>query len=402
MQINGNADGSVSDATKAELVRRAHELVPLLTEKAAATAAARQLLPEVVDALRDAELLSLGAPSSVGGHPVDLDTFFEVAREFGAGCASTAWVWQIWTLHSWFNGLLPDEVQRELYANGPDAIFSSAVNPSGAVVKEVDGGYMLSGLWRFSSGVDYADWMMMGIELPGARTSAGAFVMLIVPKSEVEVIDDWYVMGLKGTGSKSVRIDTPVFVPEHRILNIFGSGGAGMWDSDDPRASYRIPVPIAIGFVQAGAFVGMARAVVDEFAREMAVKTDSLSAARKAENATIQLRIGEAAAEADAALHLARAGQRELLACGARGEGLTDEQRATFRLHQCYCVELARRSISRLYEISGTATMGIDSRMLRQFNDVYAGAKHYTHRWDEYAESYGRVLMGLPANAIQR
>jgi hypothetical protein len=72
-----------------------------------------------------------------------------------------------------------------------------------------------------------------------------------------------------------------------------------------------------------------------------------------------------------------------------------------YRLHQCYCVELARRAVTRLFEVSGTATLSSTSALFRRFSDVYAGVKHYTNRWDEYTESYGRVRVGLPANALQ-
>jgi 3-hydroxy-9,10-secoandrosta-1,3,5(10)-triene-9,17-dione monooxygenase len=134
----------------------------------------------------------------------------------------------------------------------------------------------------------------------------------------------------------------------------------------------------------------------------MRVREDSLTRASKSERASIQMRIGEAAAEIDAALHLARSSQAEMLAIGARGETLTPEQRAVYRLHQTYDVELARRAVSRLFEISGTTAMFQGASMLRRFNDVWTGSKHFSHRWDEYTESYGRVRLGLEANAIQR
>jgi len=386
----------------AELINRARSLTPLLAEHAAETAELRHVSPTVVDALREAELLSLGTPAPLGGHDVDLETMFEIGYEFGRGCTSTAWCWQIWTLHSWFTGFMAPEAQQEIYADGADVIISSGYNPFGSKVEVVDGGSMISGRWSFSSGVDHAKWVVLGAKLPGANRPAGALSLLMfVPRDQVQIDDDWFVSGMKGTGSKSVFIDEPVFVPEYRYLDMHGAEN-GPAKSLYGRVSYGLPSAVSMGFVVVSPFIGAARAVLDDFCEQMSVREDSLTHTAKSDKASIQIRIGEAAAEVDAASHLARSSQAEMMAVGARGETLTAEQRARYRLHQTYDVELARRAVTRLFEISGTAGMFLGSPMLRRFDDIYAGAKHFSHRWDEYTESYGRVRLGLEANAIQR
>lgn len=394
--------GRAGDDLAGDLVRRARELAPLLAERSAEAAELRSLPVDVVDALREAQLLSLGPPAALGGHDVDLDTMLDVAYEIGRGCASVGWCWQIWTLHSWFTGYLSEEGQAEVFARGADTIISSGYNPGGAIAERAEGGWRLSGRWSFSSGVDHADWVLLGATLPGVERTADALVsLLVVPRDDVQVQDTWFVMGLKGTGSKSLAIDEPVFVPDHRVLDMDGAEHGPAIERYG-RASYGMPPAMATGFVGAAPLVGAARGALDEFCEQMQVSKDSLTAASRASKATLQLRIGESAAEIDAATWLARAGQRELLELGARRASLTPEQRATIRLHQCYTAELARRAITRLYDASGTATMAATSPMWRRVSDVEAGMKHFTHRWDEYAESYGRVRLGLEANAILR
>ena len=44
---------------------------------------------------------------------------------------------------------------------------------------------------------------------------------LLVPASQVQILDDWHVAGLQGTGSSSVRI-TDLEVPAHRYLSLPG------------------------------------------------------------------------------------------------------------------------------------------------------------------------------------
>jgi alkylation response protein AidB-like acyl-CoA dehydrogenase len=403
--VNVDAETSVADARQrlsADLIERARALVPLLADKAAETAELRQLHPDVMAALAEAELLSLGPPASIGGHDVDLDTMFEIAYEFGRGCTSTAWVWQIWTLHAWFSGFLDPKAHDEVFAGGPDTIISSGYNPAGAVVELVDGGCMLSGRWGFSSGVDHADWMLLGAILPGVKRPDGALgLLMFVPKSAVRIDDDWYVMGLKGTGSKSVVIDEPVFVPEHRWLDMH-EAETGPAKTIYNRLSYGLPSAISMGFVVVAPFIGAGQALVDDFTGDMKVRRDNITRAARSDKVALQMRIGEAAAEVDAALTLARTGQRELLEIAARDEVLTPEQRATYRLHQVYNVELARRAAARLFETSGTSALWSASPLVRRFSDIHAGAKHFSHRWDEYTESYGRVRLGFEANAIQR
>jgi alkylation response protein AidB-like acyl-CoA dehydrogenase len=395
-------DGVSREALSEELISRARGLTPLVAEHAAETESLRHISPTVVDALRDAELLSLGTPAPLGGHDVDLETMFEIGYELGKGCTSTGWCWQIWTLHSWFTGFMGTEAQHEIYADGADVIISSGYNPAGSKVELADGGCMLSGRWAFSSGVDHARWVVLGAMIPGVKRPAGALSLLMfVPKDSVRVDDDWHVMGLKGTGSKSVVIDEPIFVPEHMYLDMHGAEN-GPAKTVYGRTSYGLPSAVSMGFVVVSPFIGAARAVLDGFSDDMRVREDSLTHTSKSDKASIQMRIGESAAEIDAALHLARSSQAEMLAIGARGETLTPEQRAAYRLHQTYDVELARRAVTRLFEISGTAGMFQGSPMLRRFNDIYAGSKHFSHRWDEYIESYGRVRLGLEANAIQR
>jgi 3-hydroxy-9,10-secoandrosta-1,3,5(10)-triene-9,17-dione monooxygenase len=385
----------------AELVERASGLVDLLAEAAPEAEALGKVSPRVMEALAEAELLSLGPPAEFGGHDVDIDTMFEVGYQLGRGCMSTAWCWQIWTLHSWFGGHLASvDAAREIFAGGASTVISSGYNPRGAVVEAADGGCMLSGRWMFSSGVDHADWVILGANLPDAERPAGALnLMLFVPREQVTINEDWDVFGLRGTGSKSVSIEKPVFVPESRFLDLYrAEEGPGF--ERYGRASYALPVDVAIGFVVVSPFVGAARAVLDDFVEETRGKTDSFTSARKAEQSHIQVRIGESAVEVDEALRMSRMATREMLGLARSGQSLSAEQRSRLRMASVYDVELARRSSTRLFEISGTAGMFEGSPMVRRFRDIQTGSKHFSFRWDELTESYGRVRVGLPPSSV--
>jgi alkylation response protein AidB-like acyl-CoA dehydrogenase len=386
-----------------DLVARARSLAPFLADRADEATRLRHVSPAVFEALGEAGLLSVGPPTAFGGANVDIDTMFEMAYELGRGCASTAWCWAVWTLHSWYMGYAPHELQQELFAEGPDVIIASSYNPNGATVEMTDGGCLLSGSWVFSSGIDYARWIMLGALLPGMVRPLGAVVhWMLVPREQVRVIDNWHVMGLKASGSKAFAIDEPVFVPKHRFLEMHrAEHGPAMTVFGRP--SYGVPNEVSIIHCTLAPFIGAAQAAIDVLSEDLRDRKNSLSGASKAEAVNIQLRIGEAAAEVAAARSLGRNDLREMLAFGATGRGLSlsAEERAAYRRNQTYNLLLARRAVTRLFEVSGTAGMFETSPMQRIFCDVYAISKHIFHLWDEHAENYGRVRLGLDATALQ-
>lgn len=394
------ADVATGQQLSTELVERARGLVDFLAEKAPETEALRQVSPDVIEALDRADLFAVGAPATFGGPDIDLDTMFEMGYELGRGCTSAAWCWGLWAAHSWYMGYATQEAQEELYADGPDLRLSSGVKSEGAVVELVDGGCLLSGKWGLSSGIDHAQWVMVGAQLPNAGASADQLAsLMLVPRSQVTIEDDWYVMGLKGTGSKTVVIEAPVFVPEHRFLLLDGAEN-GPAKATHGRASYGLPPQMPIVYITASPLIGAARAAVDTLSEQMKSRRHSFTGARRLESVGLQMRIAEAAAEVNAAAGLARTDLRDLLRMGARGETMSTELRATTRLHHCYIAKLARQAVERLYEVSGTAGMYSHAPMQRLFSDVYTGSKNIGFPWDEMAESYGRVRLGLKPNGM--
>ncbi len=293
------ADVATGQQLSTELVERARGLVDFLAEKAPETEALRQVSPDVIEALDRADLFAVGAPATFGGPDIDLDTMFEMGYELGRGCTSAAWCWGLWAAHSWYMGYATQEAQEELYADGPDLRLSSGVKSEGAVVELVDGGCLLSGKWGLSSGIDHAQWVMVGAQLPNAGASADQLAaLMLVPRSQVTIEDDWYVMGLKGTGSKTVVIEEPVFVPEHRFLLLDGAEN-GPAKATHGRASYGLPPQMPIVYITASPLIGAARAAVDTLSEQMKSRRHSFTGARRLESVGLQMRIAEAAAEVE-------------------------------------------------------------------------------------------------------
>ncbi|MEK7215661.1 MAG: acyl-CoA dehydrogenase family protein, partial [Chloroflexota bacterium] len=200
------------------LLERAAALVPTLRERAAATELARQILPETLDDLWRLGLLRAGVPERFGGFDIPHGTMFELAEELARGCPSTGWCYGIWTIHNWWIGHFPPQVQEEYFANGPDVLNSSAVNAREGTAEPVPGGYRVTGHWTYSSGCDAASWVMLGATGPSGP------IWLLMPRPDYRIVDNWYVSGMRGTGSKDIEA-TAVFVPKYRTMDPDAAGG---------------------------------------------------------------------------------------------------------------------------------------------------------------------------------
>ena len=114
-------------------------------------------------------------------------------------------------------GVDPKEAQIDVGGDDPEAVAASSLAPREAA-RRVPGGWRLSGHYPFSSGCDYAQWAIIGAFL-GPKGDPWGVADLLVPLAEVEIVDDWQVLGLLGTGTKSLVLEDG-FAPEHRSVMV--------------------------------------------------------------------------------------------------------------------------------------------------------------------------------------
>jgi alkylation response protein AidB-like acyl-CoA dehydrogenase len=238
-------------------LERALALVPRLAERAPAAAAARQLPAETIAEYHAAGILRILQPRRFGGMQGRFSLFSRIVEELTYGCASSAWVYAVLAEHQWIIAQYPEPAQVDVWGGDPAAVASSSLAPREAA-RRVSGGWRLSGRYPFSSGCDHAQWAIVGAFL-GEKGDPRGIAYLLVPLAEVEIVDDWRVLGLLGTGSKSLVLDD-VFVPEHRhvmVSDLFAGTPPGALAHPDypvlraPRGflvSYSLPpVAIALG-----------------------------------------------------------------------------------------------------------------------------------------------------------
>lgn len=376
-----------------ELVRRAAELVPALRERAARAEKLRQPLKEIIDALHAAGLLRAAQPARFGGLGLDFDVVFDVAAELGRGCGSTAWCYSIWASHNWLAGMFPERAQEEYWAGSPDTLSSTSFNPSRGRVTPVEGGYQVSGQWDFSSGCDAASWALVIGNGPDGP------LMLMLPKCDYRIEDVWFVSGLRGTGSKDIVIEN-AFVPDYRSVSMQDlrearSPGRAVHNTPN----YRIPLRSILSFTLSAPIVGMAQGAVETFEAYMRVGVSAREGKKLAQAASIQMRLGEAAAEVWAARSITQQDCQEIFAKARRSEAPTLDDRARYRRDQAYVAKLCVQAVNRLFEASGGHALFDSSPLQRFHRDIHAAAHHFSLSWDAVAEQYGRARLGLLLNS---
>ena len=385
--------GDASALPKAEraLLDKALALIPRLAERAPACTAARTVLPETIADFHEAGILNILQPRRFGGLQGRFSLFSRITEELTFGCASSAWVYAVLAEHQWIIAQYPEQAQIDVWGDNPLAVASSSLAPR-APAKKVAGGWRLSGKFPFSSGCDYAQWAILGAFL-GAAGDAHSVAYLLVPLSDIEIVDDWQVLGLAGTGSKSLLL-REVFVPEHRcvmVSDLFAGTPPGAAVHPDypvvraPRGflvSYSLP-PVAIA---------TARRALDYVCRDLSTRL-SRGVMKMAESEVVQMTIGEAAAAIDAATLLLHYGRDASTDAVSSGRKITAAEALRARRDMVYAQHQVGWAMERLCELSG-ARWVYDSDPLQEMRrDVMTIITHHAASRPAAYAPYGQMLL---------
>jgi 3-hydroxy-9,10-secoandrosta-1,3,5(10)-triene-9,17-dione monooxygenase len=381
------------DATADALLQKARELAPKLRERAAETGKARRMPEQTIRDYWDAGLWYLLKPKKFGGPELRPDVALSVAYELSRGDGSAGWVWAVMTIHDYLVALWPEEFQHEYWAK--DTLSASSFAPTGKATP-ANGGYRVSGKWSFSSGIDLADWLLLGTFFgpPSGGSPIPDIRYVMLPKGDYKPIDDWHVFGLRGTGSKSVAVDD-MFVPNHRICAMIDLI-QGTAPGRDLHASplYRASAWAVIPFTISSPANGIAQGGLDAFLDEMKVREASFDHSPLAKKPGMHLVVAEASAMIDAANLLYKRSFTETIDKIMAGEPLSLEHRARSRRDQGWSVNQARLAAEKLF--TATAGRGIyeGNHVQRAFADLQALQGHIVAGWDMPAYNYGQIMLG--------
>ena len=392
-------DRDLPDEERAAL-ERARRLIPLLAERAPAANAARQLPPETIAEYHAAGILRILQPKRFGGMQGRFSLFSRIVEELTYGCASSAWVYAVLAEHQWIIAQYPEAAQIDVWGSDPLAVAASSLAPR-AAGKRLAGGWRLSGGYPFSSGCDYAQWAIIGAFL-GELGDPRHIAYLLVPLAEVEILDDWKVLGLAGTGSKSLILHD-VFVPHHRcvmVSDLFAGTPPGALVHPDypvlraPRGfllSYSLP-PVAIALGR----------------RALAIACSALAGrvsrgvTRLADSEVVQMTLGEAAAAIDAATLLLHTGRDASTAAVSSGRKITEAEALRARRDMVYAQHQVAWALDRLCELDGARWVYDRDELGAIRRDVMTIVTHHAASRQAAMAPYGRMLLDVAAHADGR
>ena len=382
------ATGSVAEA----MIARAWALQPELRQAAAECETSRRVSDAAIARLKEARLFDLVKPKRYGGLELGWDVFAEAVIALASGCGSTGWVYSVVGGHAPVVARFGTKFLDELWGDDAGALIASSRRSAGAL-ERVQGGYRGGGIGAFSSGCLNAQWVI--VESMPVQGEARP-VTVIVPRSELEILDSWNALGLAGTGSHDVRF-RDAFIPEHRS-----------WYPGKPPAGEALDGPLFRTPFLGGPFalpsvvLGIAIAGLEHFTAMTHGRSSRLSTSM-AELPAMQARIGQSAIEIDAALALLRQKTRDLMAAlsgampslapeqhmlppGGAVHGY-DQTANSFIAHTAY------KALERLMEAAGAHQLALSAPFQRCFRDALAGIQQPSNNWDNGRVEGGRALL---------
>jgi 3-hydroxy-9,10-secoandrosta-1,3,5(10)-triene-9,17-dione monooxygenase len=393
--------------TAEEMVQRARDLVPVLRERQAHCEEIGRLPDETSRDFVEAGFYRILQPRRFGGYEFDLPTFTRVAIELARGCPASGWTYTLTAGHAhMLAALWPEEGQIDIYGEDGEVRMPGRLRPGKAV--EVDGGYQVSGTFDYVSGCDSATHLVLGFAF-GDDVAGGELAtdfIGVVDFEDVEIVDNWDVLGLRGTGSKRVVVDD-VFVPKRRtIASIFQpetTPAAGRSVHEAP--IYREGTIGGLIFSEtASVAIGAARGVLDQFEESIRKrKTTVLPLVPMTEHPQYPRFYGEALQMIDVAeCALLRSDDDYMEWCRRAAEDAVPfgpELDRRLQLRKQYCAKLAYDAVGIMLRVNGSAGMRGGAMWQRYARDLTVLMTHNTVQPELAADFYGRMHFGLVPQA---
>ncbi len=391
------SSAGVSEIPAEELISRAESLLPDLKARAATTDEARKLGDDTMADLHRLGLLKVLQPRQFGGFEGDWSTHLRIGEMLARGCGSTAWIQCVVGVHAWIAARLPLEGQADIYRDTPDVLVSTAVAGGLASrLEEVNGGYALTGRWRFASGIDHADWVILGA-MPDdeAARKEHNFLELAVPKSDYTVIDTWHTTALRGTGSNDVETQD-VFVPKHRtVWRKEMRGGATEGSKGHPGYINHVRFSQYFGSVTLGPILGSAKGAVEAYRDVTRRRVGQMRGEAVAAQVPVQTRLSESVVEVRAAQALFDNICGLLDDAGRDRRSLTKDEWVKMRADGAFIGRLCVSAVDRVVKQMGASGLTTDNPVQRYHANIMGMAAHISQQWDLNTAPFGAWALGL-------
>ena len=339
---------------------------------------------DVVAQMKRVGIFRSSTPKCFGGDALAPHLFLPFVERIGEVDGSAAWVAAFGSSGTYL-AALPRATQAKIYATGPDQVFAGGFYPLQRAVR-CEGGWTVSGRWRFASGCKGADWIGVGIDMAPEKTMPPVGAMAVCPAEEVEIIDNWDAFGMQGTGSHDTHVEAKFYEDEW----IFARGAQGV--IDEPL--YRYPALAYQAEVHAAVNLGLARAALD-LAAEMSCGAKIMPGApRLADRAYFRTNL----AQAEAKLRSARLffyDAAETAWDNLLSDGEVDTNRTNLlRLSATHAAHEAAEVVQQLFRIVGMPAIHHTHRMQKILRDTMVVTQHAALS-EATLEAAGAIFAGM-------
>ena len=383
----------------------AKSLVIKLQERAQETEDIRRIPEETIQELKEGGLFTMLRPKKYGGQELNLRTYSEAVVEISKGCASTGWIVALCAIRELMVAeSFTEKAHDEIFGENPgDVLFAGVYEPRKCVVKKVEGGYLIEeGFWMFCSGSLHATWGYFGFPIYNEEGVMVDQKLMTVPFKELEINDDWHTLGLRGTGSNSVKM-TNVFVPDHRITS-FSAALNGNFESSHLR-----DIPLYHSALFPGLILSLGLPGLGVLKNALESFKESLPFRRAAhmgvefvkDAASTHAILAEASLKIETAEHYFYGLADEIDRWANEKKYMERQARVKALADIGYANKLLKEALDLLLAGSGSGFVYDGHPMQRVIRDFLTLHSHRSLSSIITLENYGRELAGLQTNAIR-
>jgi 3-hydroxy-9,10-secoandrosta-1,3,5(10)-triene-9,17-dione monooxygenase len=382
-----------------ELLASARALQPVLRERAAQCKADRKVPEATIADFHTAGFFKILQAEQFGGYAMDPQVFYAVGLELAKACTSSAWVLGVVAVHNWQLALFDDQAAQDVWGEDPSVLISSSYAPVGKVTP-VEGGFRLSGRWSFSSGSEHCKWVFVGAVVP---TEEAPFDMMnyrtfLVPIEDYEIVDNWDVVGLQGTGSHDIVIDD-VFVPEHRthkVIDGFHCENPGNAVNTAPL--YRMPFMQVFVRAVCTASLGACEGALEDYIE--VAKTRVAGPVPMRDDPNAKRLAAEVKSEIEQMKLVMYRNFDQMMDCTRTGEPIPIDERVRYRYDSAVVADRCLELSGRMLKAAGSSGIRMDSDLLAKHLDILASQAHVANHSIPFATNMGGVLLGQESSDL--
>jgi 3-hydroxy-9,10-secoandrosta-1,3,5(10)-triene-9,17-dione monooxygenase len=383
-----------TDAQAQALTARARAMIPELRERAAQAAESRCIPEQTIRDMQESGFFRVLQPKRHGGLELDPRVFFDLQITLAEGCMSTAWVYGVLGVHPFQLALFDTRAQEDVWGKNASTLVSSSYQPVGKV-ERVEGGFVLSGRWGFSSGCDHCDWVLLGALIPALEPGDPPEMRtFLLPRNDYQIVHDWTVFGLQATGSHGIVVDK-AFVPDYRTHRAMdGFLGTNPGCAVNTGVSYRLPWAQVFVRAVSSAAIGALQGALDAF-KAIAAKRVSTNTGRATK---LDPAVMHAIARTQSAVHEMKTTLTQscefMMQRARAGEPISIEDRMRLRFESSQVVRRCADLCDDLMPLLGGRAIYMDSPVVRYWLDINAARAHVANDPALIGTSLGALYLG--------